>query len=336
MNCQYCTTSKHQSGKCKICRNIYFNSTNQKFDIEGVKKSLDKYGVVVIENWFDLEESKQLKQETIDWLIDHSLNLTEEYDTWISANLPYGPRAGMMQSLIGHSPPAWKVREKMYPIFRKLHSTKLLYTSMDGATVYPPVPPKRNGKDWPHIDQTTKDPLCFQGQAVLTTSSAAFRCTPKSHLEWKKIMEICEKSESSDNWLKMTPQKLEEIKSLFKYWQMPIYTKAGSVILWNSKTIHSSQPHQEVEDDDWRCVFYVCMRPQEQFTKRNLTTLKKCVKECRTTNHWGTRMFGKRQGLFRGGHNRAEDVEELTEQPEQIGSILDNNPSKIIKRITVS
>lgn len=328
MNCQYCQVSK----KCKICRNIYFE---QDFDTEKLKDCLNKYGVAVIKNW--ISKPEEYKQDIIEWLINHSDNLTEDHATWIPRNMPYGPRKGMMQSLIGHAEPVWKIRELLYPIFRKLHGTKNLYTSMDGATVCPPVPPTRAVKDWPHIDQTTSEPWCIQGQAVLTTSSAAFRCTPRSSKEWEKVMEQCLVLENNSNWLKFSDRQILELQEMFKWWQMPIYVEAGSVILWNSKTIHSAQYHQSnVENDDWRCTVYVCMRPQDQFTKRQLTTLKRSVKECRTTNHWGTKMFGKRPGSFRGVHNRAEDLEMLSDCPEDIGSVLDDNPSKIIKRITVS
>jgi len=326
MSCQYCTTEK----KCKICKHIFLDKTT---DIETVKNVLDKYGVVVIQNYFKKPEKS--KKRIVKWMVSISDELTEDKETWKSSNMPYGPRYGMMQTLVTHCPEVWKIREKMYPLFADLHNTKELYTSMDGASVHPPPTKKSPTKDWPHIDQTKSDPWCVQGQAVLTTSTSVFRCTPKSHKKNKEILELCGVEENSSNWLKFTPDQIEQLKEMFKFWQMPIYAPAGSVILWNSKTIHSAQ-HQLQNDNSWRCVVYVCMRPQDQFTNRNKTTLKRCVQECRTTNHWGTRMFGKRQGSFRGLRNRNQSLENLSENPERIGSVLDNDPSEIIKKITVN
>jgi DNA-binding transcriptional MerR regulator len=76
MECQYCNKDK----KCKICRNIYFSPEDVN-DIDSIKKCLDKYGVAVIKNYIDNPQER--KQEIIDWLIDHSDNLTEELETWI-------------------------------------------------------------------------------------------------------------------------------------------------------------------------------------------------------------------------------------------------------------
>lgn len=325
MSCNYCTENK----KCKICRNIFLDKDT---DIKKILKILDKFGVVVIQNYFS--KPKKQKRKIVEWLTTISKELTTEKESWITKNMPYGPRYGMMQTLISHCPEVWKIREKMYPLFCKLHNTTELYTSIDGASVHPPNKKKTPLKDWPHIDQTTEGPWCIQGQAVLTTSTSVFRCTPKSHKKNNEILKICENENNKTNWLKFNDEQIKHVEKMFKYWQMPIYAPAGSVILWNSKTIHSAQ-HQLQGDTSWRCVVYVCMRPCNQFTNRNKNTLKRCVRECRTTNHWGTKMFSKKQGSFRGMSNRNASLELLSDNPEQIGCILDDNPSDIIKKITV-
>ena len=76
--------------------------------------------------------------------------LTRNHETWTNGNIPSGPRRGMYQSIISHCPVAWKLREKLYPLFCGLHGTKELITSIDGATFMPPI--QGSNKDWPHID----------------------------------------------------------------------------------------------------------------------------------------------------------------------------------------
>ena len=301
----------------------------KEFDIDKVRKILEKYGVAVIP-YFKGSNADKYKNEIIDWLCSISDGLTQDHKTWTKYNLPYGPRIGMMQSLIGHCPTVWKIREKLYPLFRDLHQTDQLYTSMDGATVHPPTFDKRP-IDWPHIDQTDTPQWCIQGQAVLTDTTASFRCTPFSHLDlWHDfILNAHSMKGDKSNWLKFSDDYIEILKEKFDHWQMPIHVPKGSVILWNSKTIHSAK-HNDINDYTWRCVVYVCMRPQYQFSKVNRNTLAKCINEARTTNHWGTRTFPKRPA-HRFEPERSESIEKYTKNPELLKL---KKPSDLIKKIT--
>ncbi len=86
-------------------------------------------------------------------------------------------------------------------------------------------------------------------------------------------------------------------------WQVPIVASRGSFIVWSSTTVHSARASVRVEEPTladprlgWRAVVYVCYRPREEFTASELAKRASVVKDNRTTNHWGTKIFAKRPG----------------------------------------
>lgn len=303
--------------------NIYLET----YDPEMVKKILHQYGVVVIKSFFSPEQADIWKQEVIHWLISISDRLTENPQTWTSRNIPYGPRLGMMQSLISHCPTFWKIREAVYPIFCQLYDTNKLLTSMDGATVHPPIH-DGSKKDWPHIDQTVEDLWCVQGQVVLSETTASFKCTPTSHLKHREILESVGKVGDPSNWLKIN--QTDKLAKIFgQWWQVPIHSPSGSVILWDSKTIHSAQKNDLEDKTGWRCAFYVCMRPAAEYSPEQVQQLASCFHQGRSTNHWGTKVFPKRPSDIKIDRKN-DSLEEYSEHPERL---VIKNPSTLVQKL---
>lgn len=286
-----------------VVPNIDLNLLTQK-QLSDIKYKLDTYGLCVLPCVFKDNECNQYVTQSVDWLTDLLPPLTRNPATWTSQNTPSGPRMGLYQSIVSHCPIAWILREKLYPLFCGLWNTKELITSLDGATILPPTHIESN--DWPHIDQTKPESEihCYQGQVVLTDTTACFRCTPGSHL---KHDELSKKYgfNLKNQWYKFTDPQILELKNTFEKWQIPIYTPKGSIILWRSTLIHSAQyvtdvnKYKNLENterwmDGWRCTYYICQRPKNQFTNRNLTSVKNAVLNGRTTNHWGTKTFSKK------------------------------------------
>ena len=311
----------------QIFNNNSFHIEYKKVNRKKLQEILDEYGVVVIEDYFKFSKCNEYMKSIVDWLILNSDNLTMDHKTWLGKNLPNGPRVGMMQSIISHCPTIWEIREKMYQLFKVLWGDEDLITSIDGATIYPPKK-SRKTKDWPHLDQTLLEPkcICYQGEAVLTNTTAAFVCSPKSHKIHKEILEACNKKPSKSHWLKFNKQQIEKVKRMVLNtggkWQIPIYAPAGSLILWRSTTIHSAQRIVEsvvkIPNDiwlGWRGVVYVCMRPKSHLTKTELTRLRKAATEGRTTNHWGTKIFPK-NGRYKV--DRGEKLNKLHDNPETL------------------
>lgn len=310
-------------------KNQYAND-NGSLNVKTILTTLDTYGFVVLEEYYTKQQANKWRHSIVSWLKRIIPNL--EDSEWTSFNTPYGPRFGMFQSIIGHCPTIWEIREDSYNIFRQLLSCDKLLTSIDGATVCPIT--TRKVKDWPHIDQTRDDIKCIQGQVVLTDTTACFRCTPFSNHKHKEIIQLCNKEGDKTNWLKFSDRQTNDIKKLFppEQWQIPIYSKKGSVILWRSTLIHSSQRHvKNIENDDWRCVVYVCMRPESEFTKRNKTTLRNAALNGRMTNHWGTKTFPKNVG---GGAFTTKKCETVMKLSHDLKQLVIEKYSPLLKKLT--
>ena len=153
------------------------------------KEQLASKGYTVIENVIPKEEATDLACDAIEYLLER-YPVTEDFNSWKTSNVPYIRANGVIQwGGIPHCPTANRVRELMFPYYVDLWGTDDLITSLDVATVHPP---KQRSilPDWAHVDQTyqTYGMDCVQGQMVLTDTTAAFRCTPLSHLQHSTIL----------------------------------------------------------------------------------------------------------------------------------------------------
>jgi len=299
-------------------------------------------GIVVINDVFTLKECNQC----MDNIVDDFVNLGSDVDkdniteTWTTYNLPPQTRPGLFQALMSNTKIVWKVRT--HPNVRKIFTS--LYSDLcdekvdefivsgDGINVKPGfVGPfmKENTKDWAHVDQTIPDDIykCIQGQAVLTNTSASFVASPKSHLIFDKMLTKVEHDPKS-NWIKFGNENIEIVRKMVLgvggSWQVPIMAKRGSFIIWVSSVIHSARlqcgpamPTAKDKYRGWRGVIYVCYRPKREFSDAEIKRRQKVFNENRATNHWGTKMFGKKPGnRFGYVTERHPEIEKMINNPK--------------------
>ena len=306
-----------------------------------------KYGMAIISNVF----SKEYCDDKMDDLISSFESLGTGIDrkrikeTWTRDNLPPQSRPGLYQTLVGHTNSGWDIRSHKHVrhIFKTLYSDLRgkeiddYIVSFDGINVLPnDTGPYDKGKDWAHVDQTYGDIYkCIQGQAVLTNTTAAFRATPGSCHLFSDILEIAEVDEKDkSNWKLFKNNTITKVKAYCEekglMWQIPIYSKAGSFIVWSSSTIHSAkvQDKQEEKDKDdiwkgWRGVIYVCYRPREEVRKYVLEKRVKHFQNNRLTTHWGEKLFSKSPGGRYLYMTKREDIiEECLKNPKKIYEII--------------
>lgn len=260
-------------------------------NITDLKKILDEYGVAILENYFDDKYADKIFASVKQWLIGLNIGLTNDIATWTAKNVPFGPRYGMYQSIISHAPAFWNLRESAYLIFRELLGDADLLTSVDGASFYPTINSPKNKSTWAHIDQTvSSDFMCYQSQFVASETDASFVCTPKSHLthaEYLKKFSI----NTPSNWHKFTDEQVVILEKKFgANYQIPIHAKPGSMIFWDSRTIHAAK-YPDNRENKWRAVFYISMRPRTCHNDLSISTIKTAVENGLTTNHWGDVVF---------------------------------------------
>ena len=308
------------------------------FDANKVNEILQRFGVAVVRSHFAETQPEEWRLESLAWLSSINPQLRKKRSWMEYSNIPYGPRKGMMQSLISHCPVAWKIREAMYPVFKELHGTPALLTSIDGATINPPSKLVEKVEDWPHVDQTVPGFRSIQAQVVLADASACFRCTPCSNLHLKQVLELCGRDANGgdhSNFLKFSKEEAVKVRVAMERhglaWQVPVRAPAGSLIFWMSSTIHSAKRHDAGKlNEPWRCTYYVCMRPEKDFSESEKEALRMAAQQGRTTNHLGTKMYPKRIGRPK---NRCTKIEDATEEPLSVVPDPQSH-SLLIKRLT--
>ena len=294
-------------------------SYNDKDRKTSIPETLREYGVCVITDAFSSEQCDNWMQHMVDGImtisptvnIDTFSNLKE---TWKDCDIM--PQVGLGLHQQGYSFLGWPVRSSpiIEEVFKDVYSNlrekpiSQTITSLDAINVRPPIPPFAEANhDWAHYDQTESDNIfeCVQGQVVLTTTTAGFRCSPKSHLLHKELCEENGRLGQKGNWFKFYQSMYKDIERrvLEKggQWQIPVIAPKGSIILWLSTTIHSAKLadkesfiddyHPDDKWKTWRGVVYCSQRPADELSEEHIQTLHYAWENNITTNHWGNKLL---------------------------------------------
>lgn len=319
---------------------ISFNDPQFK---DRVVKMLIEDGVVVIDDVLTMDQSDQSMTEIIDTFQKLETGIiADEPSSWLKERLPPQTRSGLFQCLMSNITPVWGLRSNsnVRTVFETIYSAlrnkevKDFICSGDGINIRPKQPSyRKDNKDWAHLDQTEGDIFkCVQGQVVLTNTTASFRCSPKSHLIFDKLKNS-DNFKISSNWHKFPENQYDTLKSMLDsiggQWQIPIIAKKGSMILWFSSLIHSARTqigNLPIDGNDkyrdWRGVVYICYRPKEEFTEKEIKKRSTAVAENRVTNHWSIKIFQKRVGSHFLYTNMDEKIKMLVDHPETLYDLI--------------
>lgn len=290
-----------------------YKYSKYKSTLDTFEDTLKKYGVAIIPDILNKNEIDSFKTGIWEYL-EH---ITDNFEvplnrknkkSWRSLRELFPMHSMLIQHWnIGHAQFNWDVRQnpKVVDVFAKLWSVKQdeLVTSFDGASVHlPPEVTKLGwyrGNDWFHCDQSFMDNefKCVQtwvtaydvneGDATL----AFLEKSHKYHKDFKEEFDITDKT----NWYKL---KTEEVDYYLNKKCAKTYIKcpAGSMVLWDSRTIHCGRESRKERDrPNFRGVSYVCMKPRSLSTQKDLEKKRKAFNEMRTTSHWPNKvkLFGK-------------------------------------------
>lgn len=312
-----------------------------------------EYGIVVIKNVIDPKEADQLTERTVSALEKMSEFKRNNLKTWTPRSLPPQVRPGMFHEVVCNIPSINDVRfnKNIIQIFKIYYSyfkgieymDRDLIVSNDGLNIKPGlVPPYNNDKedknnDWAHLDQTIEpdNPYkCIQGQMVLSNTSAGFRASPKSHLLFKEFLSQPENPFNKTNFLKFShrqyPEMKKKIEEIGGQWQIKIPANKGDFIIWTSSTIHSAtlqdRPERPIASDPWngwRHVVYICYRPRDEFSEKELRAKYQGFLDNKVSNHWSTLVFPK---VSVNGKDYVDKVKILCENPELVYKIQGLEP----------
>jgi ectoine hydroxylase-related dioxygenase (phytanoyl-CoA dioxygenase family) len=294
-----------------------------------LKHKLDTYGVAIVPNVLNAEECAALESGM--WAdIEH---ITQQFDTPIKKNDPntwnewyklYPKHAMLMQNYqIGHTQTVWDVRQnpkvvKPFTDIWNVQSSDLL-CSFDGISFH--MPPEQTNRgwfrnNWLHTDQSyTRNKFeCIQGwvtanevrdgDGTLTFLKGSHKYHKDAAVKFNITDEYAKfSSKDKEDWVKLTPEQQYFYTNECNCVQECIKCPAGSMVLWDSRTIHCGrEPTRGREKENIRCIAYVCMTPRSLATSANLRKKTTAFEELRMTTHWPhkPKLFGKHPRTYGG------------------------------------
>lgn len=238
------------------------------------KEELDQKGYCVIEDILTSEELETSLQYFNDWL-----NSDEQIKKMHNKISPHGI---FKHFEAGHQKHAWYIRtnEKVQKVFKTLWSTDELVVSYDGSC-WIDKSVKKKDNIWTHTDQApSKEGLrCYQGFVALTSNiERTLVVYEGSHLMHQKYAKDRNLTSTKD-WLLIDHDFLESIKDK----RRALLVKAGSLVIWDSRTFHQNQYGTMPEE---RIVQYVSFLPKAKRSAKMYEKRQKYFLERRTTSHW--------------------------------------------------
>ena len=227
---------------------------------QNLKQTLAQYGVAIIPNVLTPEECEEMKSGMWDYLehitknLDTPINRNVE-ESWRSFDKLFFKHSMLLQQFyVGHMNASWKLRQnpKIVDIFATLWNVNRedLLVSFDGASFHFPPEITNKGwfrnKKWLHTDQSyTRNNLeCIQSWVTandVNAGDATLTFLENSHLYHKDFAKKF-KIEDKEDWYKLKDDLQHKFYVSEKQCQqVSIKCPAGSMVFWDSRTIHMGQ-----------------------------------------------------------------------------------------------
>lgn len=278
--------------------------------VENVKKTLEEYGIAVIPNVLNEEEIKDMNNGIWDYL-EHASEKMEipiyrnKPKSWRTYEEYFAEKSMLLQKYgVGHAQHLWNLRQnpKIIKVFESIYQTSDLATSFDGTSFGLPheqTKIKPSIEKWFHTDQnySQNDFMAVQswvtgydvrdGDATLgfLENSHKFHKSMKEHFRLEQEDEFY-----YEDYYQLSKKQLDWYVEESKCDEFYIKCPAGSMVLWDSRTIHyGASPLKNRKLSNFRNVVYICMQPREllsSFVKRRRIL---AFNNLNTTSHWVTK-----------------------------------------------
>ena len=192
--------------------------------------SLEEFGYGVVEDVMSPSEVRRGIQ-----LFQRFKSSIDDHD-WVHKHID--PHGIYKHHGAGCAPHAWHCRMNRWVLttFARIFNTTVdnLVTSLDGSCHYPAGPVRVRQKSWTHTDQSALNKaFCVQSLMSLTDNE---ECTlvvySGSHKQHHETLVRMGRADDKKNWIKISDEELELIKDTKRV----LKVKAGTLVLWNSKT----------------------------------------------------------------------------------------------------
>ena len=265
-----------------------------------LRQTLDEYGVAIIPNVIDNDECEEMRDSM--WsFFEH---ITQKWNkpikrnrvnTWRGIYDLFPLHSQLFQHWnIGHAQVSWNLRQnpKIVDIFAKLWNCEQdeLLTSFDGLSMC--LPPEKTNKGWQnknwfHTDQsyTRNNIECIQSWITandINDGDASLLIYEGSH-KFHRDFAVQYDKHGKDDWYKLNAE--EEKFYSDRCLQRKIVCPAGSLVLWDSRTIHyGSNPIKGRSVENIRQIVYLCYTPR--YMCDNIGKKINYFETLRTCNHW--------------------------------------------------
>jgi hypothetical protein len=300
--------------KYSDCSIYYSNLSN-------VKETLNKYGVAIIPSLLDDNEIKKFREGGWNYL-EH---ITQNFKKPIKRDDPkswrsfydLSPLHSMLVQAwnIGQAQFNWDLRqnEKILNVFSTLWNVNKedLLTSFDGASFHFPPEKTNRGwyrKSWLHCDQSFSNSNfeCIQSWVnayPINKGDATLEVLVGSHKHHANFAKKFKLQNQKIEWYKLTDEQVNYYLNDVNCKNIKISCPAGSMVLWDSRTIHcGTEPLKTRDKANLRLVSYICMTPRAKSTPANIKKRIKAYEELRTTTHvpHKTKLFPKGPRYYGG------------------------------------
>ena len=292
-------------------------------------KDLEEQGYCIIPQVLSDSETRVLYERVWHEFIEKAWPNCRMNDrsNWKDA-FPMHNKMGIFAGPAGQIQVMWDLRqdERVINVFANVWNTSDLIVSMDGLSFMCP-PEIRDGyiEPWPHVDQTIlrrqdgvahsnhppigfisesllkTQPYTIQGQFLFEDSfegDGGFYCIPMSHLRFTEFAPKLEIINEITDGAERRKTRTEFLEDFFAnntndfgkpYIKKHITAPRGSIILWDSRTIHWNQhASQSRPYNDYpkvRMVGYLCYVPKTRLTTEGMIQRREAFNKGVSTGH---------------------------------------------------
>lgn len=285
---------------------------------------LENFGFCIIPNIFSNEETLKLYERVFHEFIEKAWPNCKLNDrsNW-NKTFPIHMGRAIFAGPAGQTQVMWDLRQdpRIVDVFANVWNTGDLIVSMDGLSIMCPQEIREGKIDpWPHVDQTTltrqdgvshnnRPPIDFISESLLKTKpytvqgmflfedsfegDGGFYCIPKSHLRFEEFAPVIEtlneqsSKKAQEYLLNFFSINLDD--SNCPYEKKHITAPRGSLILWDSRTVHWNQ-HADInkkssDQPKVRMVGYLCYVPKSRLSEEGKILRKEAFKKGVATGH---------------------------------------------------
>ena len=272
--------------------------------LQNLTNTLEEHGVAVLPNVFREVECEYVKNCTFEYLAkNHGVKEPQDFERLhpVGGGIYHSYGISLIKEVLD-----MKTDERVENIFKTIWNGEDVTMSLDGINIGPPAIHLKPGNKFEvpagfHTDQSSlkREKCCVQAFLNLEHTEDGDGCLSVlkgSHNFHAQFFDHFKLVVHKD-WFLINQNHYDWFISKGCEW-VKILAPKGSMILWDSRTIHKATTpmFNRVHEDRWRFVIYVCYTPARLQSDEDTRKKKEAYVHNMCTSHWpyNVRLFPKR------------------------------------------